>query len=213
MTRWLHVELCCARVVSGMSMCYHTANCRRELNFCSISRTLSKETFRGGKVSEKVGPTQRILTKVNHKVTQRTKLIRDLPQTRCVLRCRVKSSCSETGDMCVCSVLSTDLYFQVRKACRRYTRLLAEALVNQLLLRLIILPDYPQPPKRGTPATMQFTRMTLIRPSCSSHRLEVGYFDTCYLSFVRARSGERPIAPRDDQLFLSSGWSPSTCCD
>jgi hypothetical protein len=31
-------------------------------------------------VSEKVGPTQRTLTKVNHKVTQRTKLIHDLPQ-------------------------------------------------------------------------------------------------------------------------------------
>jgi hypothetical protein len=41
--------------------------------------------------------------------------------------------------------------------------------------------------------------MTLIRPSCSSQRLELGYSDTRYLSFVRARAGERPIAPRDDQ--------------
>jgi hypothetical protein len=128
-------------------------------------------------VSEKVGPTQRTLTKVNHKVTQRTKLIHDLPQTRCVLRCRVKSSCSEPDDMCVCSVLSTDLYFQVRQARRRYTRLRTAALINQLKLRLIKCPDYPQPPIRGTPATMQFTRMTLSRPSCSSHRLEVGYSD------------------------------------
>jgi hypothetical protein len=76
------------------------------------------------------------------------------------------------------SVLSTDLYFQVRQARRRYTRLLTGALVNQLILRLIKCPDYPQSPKRRTPATMQFTRMTLIRPSCSSHRLEVGYSDT-----------------------------------
>jgi hypothetical protein len=163
-------------------------------------------------LSGKVGPTQRTLTNVNHKVTQGTKLIHDLPQTRCVLHCRVKSSCSEPGDICVCSVLSTDLYFQVRQAHRRYTRLLTGALVNQLILRLIKCLDYPQPPKRGIPATMHFTRMTLIRPSCSSHRLEVGYSDTRYLSFVRARAGERPIAPRDDQLFLSSGWSPSTCC-
>jgi hypothetical protein len=129
-------------------------------------------------VSEKLGPTQRTLTKVNHKVTQRTKLIHDLPQTRCVLRCRVKSSCSESGDMCVCSVLSTDFYFQVRQAGRRYTRLRTGALVNQLILRLIKCPDYPQPPIRGTPATVQFTRMTMIRPSCSSHRLEVGYSDS-----------------------------------
>jgi hypothetical protein len=163
-------------------------------------------------MSEKLGPTQRKLTKVNHKVTQRTKLIHVLPQTRCVLRCRVKSSCSEPGDMCVCSVLSTNLYFQVRQARRLYTRLLTGALVNQLILRLIKRPDYPKPSKRGTPATVQFTRMTLIRPSCSSHRLEAGYSDTHYLSFVRARAGERPIAPRDDQLFLSSGRSPSTCC-
>jgi hypothetical protein len=77
----------------------------------------------------KVGPTQRTLTKVNHKVTQRTKLIHDLPQTRCVLRCRTKSSCSERGDMRVCSVLGTDLYFQLHQARRRYTRLLTGALV------------------------------------------------------------------------------------
>jgi hypothetical protein len=50
MTRWLHVELCRERAVSGMSMCYHAANCRRELKFCSISRTLSKRTLRGGKL-------------------------------------------------------------------------------------------------------------------------------------------------------------------
>jgi hypothetical protein len=50
MTRWLHVELCRARVASGMSMCYHAANCRRDMKFCSISRTLSKRTFRGGKL-------------------------------------------------------------------------------------------------------------------------------------------------------------------
>jgi hypothetical protein len=80
--------------------------------------------------------------------------------------------------MCVCSVLTTDIYFQVRQARRRYTRLLTEALVNQLILRLSKCPDYPQPPKRGSPATVQFTRMTLIRPSCSSHRLEVGSSDT-----------------------------------
>jgi hypothetical protein len=79
--------------------------------------------------------------------------------------------------VCVCSVLSADLYFQVHQARRRYTRLLTGELVNQLILRLIKCPDYPQPPKRGTPATMQFTRMTLIRPSCSSHRLEVGDSD------------------------------------
>jgi hypothetical protein len=106
-------------------------------------------------VSEKVSPTQRTLTKVNHKVTQKTELIHDL----------------------------------------------------------IKYPDYPQPPNRGTPATVQFTRMTLISSSCLSHLLEAGYSDTRYLSFVRARAGKRPIAPRDDQLFLSSGWSPSTCCE
>jgi hypothetical protein len=66
-------------------------------------------------MSEKVGPTQRTLTKVNHKETQRTKLIHDLPQTRCILRCRVKSSCSEPGGMCVCSVLSTDFTFKSAK--------------------------------------------------------------------------------------------------
>jgi hypothetical protein len=69
----------------------------------------------GTYVSEKVGPTQRSLTKVRHKVTQRTKLIHDLPQTWCVLRCRVKSSCSGPGDMCVCSVLSTDFTFKSAK--------------------------------------------------------------------------------------------------
>jgi hypothetical protein len=164
-------------------------------------------------LSKKVGPTQRKLTYVNHKVSQRTKLIHDLPQTRCVLRCRVISSCSGPGDMFVCSVLSADLYFQVRQARRRYTRLLTGALVNQLILGLIKCPDCPQPPKRGTPATVQFTRMTLIRPSCSSHRLEVGYSDTRYLSSVRARAGERSTALRDDHLFLSSGWSSSTCYD
>jgi hypothetical protein len=83
-------------------------------------------------LSEKVGPTQRTLTKVNHKGTQTIKLIHDLPQTRCVLPCLVKSSCSEPGDMCVCFVLSADLYYQVRQACRRYTSLLTGALVNQL---------------------------------------------------------------------------------
>jgi hypothetical protein len=62
-------------------------------------------------MSKKGGPTQRTLTKVNNKVTQRTKLIHDLPQTRCILRCRVKSSCSEPDEMCVCSVLSTDFTF------------------------------------------------------------------------------------------------------
>jgi hypothetical protein len=72
-------------------------------------------------VSEKVGPTQRTLTNVNHKVTQMTKLIHDFPQTRCVLRCRVKFSCSRPGDICVYSVLCTDLYFQGRQANRRYT--------------------------------------------------------------------------------------------
>jgi hypothetical protein len=75
----------------------------------------SDETPDDRKLSEKVGPTQRTLTKVNHKVTQRTKLIHDLPQTRCVLRCRVKSSCSEPGDMCVCSVLSTDFTLKSAK--------------------------------------------------------------------------------------------------
>jgi hypothetical protein len=50
MTRWLHVEICRGRLVSGMSMCYRAANCRRELKLCSISRTLSKRTFRGGKL-------------------------------------------------------------------------------------------------------------------------------------------------------------------
>jgi hypothetical protein len=128
-------------------------------------------------LSKKVGPTQKTFTKVNHKVTQRTKLIQDLPQTRCILHCRVKSSSSEPGDVCVCSVLSNDLYFQVSQARRRYTRLLTGALVNQLILLLIKCPDYPQPPKRSTPAAVQFTRMTLIRSSCSSHLLEVGYSD------------------------------------
>jgi hypothetical protein len=47
-TRWLHVLRYCARVVSGMSMCYHAVNWRRELIFLSISRTLSKRTSRGG---------------------------------------------------------------------------------------------------------------------------------------------------------------------
>jgi hypothetical protein len=70
---------------------------------------------RNPKLSEKVGPTQRTLTKVSHKVTQRTKLIHDLLQTRCVLRCQVKSSCSEPGDMCVCSVLSTDFTLKSAK--------------------------------------------------------------------------------------------------
>jgi hypothetical protein len=129
-------------------------------------------------MSEKVDPTQRTLTNVYQKVTQRTKLIHDLTQTWCVLRCRIKSSCSGPGDMCVCSVLSTDFYFQACQSRRRYTRLLTGALVNQLILRLIKSPDYPQPPKRGTPATVQFLRMTLILPSCSSHRLEAGYSDT-----------------------------------
>jgi hypothetical protein len=69
-------------------------------------------------------------------------------------------------------------YFQVRQARRRCTRLLTGALVNQLILRLIKCPEYPQPPKRGTPATVQFTRMTLIRPPCSSHRLAAGHSDT-----------------------------------
>jgi hypothetical protein len=46
----VHVEICRARVVSGMSMCYRAANYRRERKFCSISRTLSKRTFRGGKL-------------------------------------------------------------------------------------------------------------------------------------------------------------------
>jgi hypothetical protein len=95
-------------------------------------------------LSEKVGPAQRTLTNVNHKVTQRTKLIKYLPQTRCVLRCRVESSCLNQV-ICVCSVLSTD-HFQVRQARRRYTRLLTGALVHQLILRLIKCPDYPQPP-------------------------------------------------------------------
>jgi hypothetical protein len=136
---------------------------------------------------KKVDPTQRTLTKVNHKVTQRTKLIHDLPQNRCVLRSRVKSSCSEPGDMCVCSVLSTDTYFQVHQARRRCTRLLTEALVNQLILRLIKCPDYPQPPKRGTPATVHYTRMTLIRPPCSSHRVIAGYSDThAFESYYRS---------------------------
>jgi hypothetical protein len=87
--------------------------------------------------------------------------------------------------MCVCSVLSTDFYFQVHQARRPYTRLLTGALVNQLILRLIKCPDYPQPPKRGTPATMQFTRLTLIRPSSSSHRLEVGYSDIQGIVYVK----------------------------
>jgi hypothetical protein len=66
-------------------------------------------------LSEKVGLTQKTLTKVNHKVTQRTELIHDLPQTRCVLRCRAISSCFEPGDMCVCSVLSTDFTLKSAK--------------------------------------------------------------------------------------------------
>jgi hypothetical protein len=69
-------------------------------------------------------------------------------------------------------------YFQVRQDRWRYTRLLPEALVKQLILRLIKCPDYPQPPKRRTPATVHYTRMTLIRPPCSSHRLSAGYSDT-----------------------------------
>jgi hypothetical protein len=66
-------------------------------------------------MSEKVGSTQRTLTKVNQRVTQRTKLIHDLPQTRCVVRCRVKSSFSEPGDVSVCSVPSTDFTFKFAK--------------------------------------------------------------------------------------------------
>jgi hypothetical protein len=50
MTRGLHVELCSASVVSEMLMCYHATNCRRELKFCSMSRTLLKRTFCGGKL-------------------------------------------------------------------------------------------------------------------------------------------------------------------
>jgi hypothetical protein len=103
-----------------------------------------KEAKKKKNLSENVGPIQKTLTKVNHKVTQRTKLIHDLPQTRCVLRCRVKSICSEPGHMCVYSVLSTDIYFQVRQARRRYTRLRTAALVNQLILRLIKCPNYPR---------------------------------------------------------------------
>jgi hypothetical protein len=91
-------------------------------------------------------------------------------------------------------------YFQVRQARRRYNKLLTEALVNQLTLRLIKCPDYPQPPKRGTPATVQFTRMKLIRPPCSSHRLAAGLSDILYFSFVQVRAGERPTTPRDDQF-------------
>jgi hypothetical protein len=57
-------------------------------------KTSTLPGFEFGLVSEKGGSTQRTLTMVNHKVAQRTKLIQTLPQTRCVLRCRVKSSSS-----------------------------------------------------------------------------------------------------------------------
>jgi hypothetical protein len=96
--------------------------------------------------------------------------------------------------MCVCSVLSTDLYFQVRQARRRYTRLLTGALVNQLILRLIKCLDYPQPPKRGTPATVQLIKndvdssVVLVTPVKSGlFRHPGGLFN-----------GE--TAPRDQQL-------------
>jgi hypothetical protein len=69
----------------------------------------------GNDVEKKVGPTQRTLMKFNHKVTQMTKLINDLPQTWCVLRCRVKSSCSGPDDMCASSVLGTDFTFKSAK--------------------------------------------------------------------------------------------------
>jgi hypothetical protein len=149
---------------------------------------------------EKVRPTQRALTKVNHKVTQRTMLIHDLPQTRCVLRCRVKLSFSEPGNMCVCYVLSADLYTQVR---RRYTRLLTEALVNQLILRLIKCPDYPQPPKRGTSETVHYIRMTLLRLPCSSHRLIAGCFDTSSMDWTRPHLTHQPIHISGSKLFVS----------
>jgi hypothetical protein len=135
-------------------------------------------------------------------------LMLDLPQTWCALRCRVKSSCSGPGDMCVCSVLCTDFYFQVCQARRRYTILFTGALVNQLIQRLIKYPDYPQPPKGGTSATVQFTRISLIRPSCSSHRLEARYSDrhghgTQDTIFLRALMGKYYALLRMRPLSIS----------
>jgi hypothetical protein len=46
---------------------------------------------KGSTVSEIVGQTQKTLTEVNQKVTQRAKLIHDLPQIRRVLKCRVNT--------------------------------------------------------------------------------------------------------------------------
>jgi hypothetical protein len=66
-------------------------------------------------MSKKVGPTQRTLTKLNHKVSQRAKMIHDRPQTRCVLRCLYKSSFSGPSDMCVCFVLSTGVTYKSAK--------------------------------------------------------------------------------------------------
>jgi hypothetical protein len=70
----------------------HAIGCRsselspKNLVFGTILRAVFSASAMGFS-SVKVGPTQRTLTKVNHKVTQRTNLIHDLPQTRCVLRC------------------------------------------------------------------------------------------------------------------------------
>jgi hypothetical protein len=102
--------------LNGVSFSEVPGSCYdREIDYCVFSRACLHGALMMFSVSEKVGPTQRTLTNVNHKVTQRTKLIHDLPQTRCVLRCRVKSSCSEPGDMCVCYVLSTDFTFKSAK--------------------------------------------------------------------------------------------------
>jgi hypothetical protein len=89
--------------------------CAEGLNGAEAStRNVSSIVFAGKlfsemKVSANAGPTQRTLSKVNHKVTQRTKLIHGLPQTRCVSRCQVQSSYSESGDMGVRSDFNTDV--------------------------------------------------------------------------------------------------------
>jgi hypothetical protein len=115
-------------------------------------------------------------------------------------------------------------FFQARQARRRCNKLLTGALVNQFILRLIKCPDYPQPPKRGTPATLHFTRMTLIRPPCSSHRFAAGYSDSRALrsqsaiqsnTFTRSKIIQNQSvcshqACQRDRVLLSKHWRYDT---
>jgi hypothetical protein len=102
-----------------LGACYHEQDMFHELLVAWCDFPVGEVTWEPlsvmAVVFEKVGPTQRTLTKVNHRVAQRTKLIHDLPQTRYVLRCRVKSSCSGPGDLYACPVLSTSFTFKSAK--------------------------------------------------------------------------------------------------